>query len=128
MWTFLGLFAAFIVIKFIISASRENDKISFQGGIYKKYSTLIDLILKSDSRASVIENKYNKVIVGVNNIAGSETYTFFESYDTLHVMCRITNNPLFENMTINWDFPETMNQEDMLIKIIQDKAIKLKMC
>lgn len=126
MITFFIAIVAFFGIKFLYDTVQQSNKIKTEGGIRKKYSTIVDYVLSSHPKARIFQEENTFVSVGVSGPAGLQVYYITPSYGNVSIRMKIKNNPLFGNQEMEWSFPENMNQEHMLIKINNDIEAKFK--
>lgn len=107
-----------------LAESRQSAIISGEGGIRKKYSVLIDHILSSHEHCRIFQETNTMLSVGARGAAGSQIYYIYPSYGNVIIKMEVKNNPLICDTKMEWNFPEGMNQEDMLSNINKDIANK----
>lgn len=120
MWKFIIIIGIIIVLKFIYDTSNQSQKIKEEGGIKKKYSILVNHFLSGDERCQVFQDTNTMVSVGVTGPAGSQIYYIFPSFGKVSIRMEIKNNPLWGNIKMGWEFPESMDQELMIKRINLD--------
>lgn len=120
MWGFIITIVVLIVIKFIYDTVKQSSKIAADGGIRKKYSTLVEHFLSSHPNCRIIQEANTFVSVGVSGAGGSQVFSIYPSYGNVTIIMQIKNNPIMGNLKKEWTFPENMDQEDMIININKD--------
>ena len=98
----------------------ETDKIVKEGGIYNKYQTLIDNFIDPASSMNVIEKTNKYMCVGMKNSSGSIAFHFQHTFNKINVTFEMKNIFIGDHK-LDWDFPETMPQSDM-IKHIENRT------
>lgn len=126
MVTFIILVVILIVGKFIFDSTQQSSKIKSEGGVRKKYKVLIDSILSLDPRNKIFQETNTFVSVGISGAAGSQIFYIQATFGTVTIQMKVSNNPLFGNLNMEWEFPESMNQEHMLIKMNDDINKKMQ--
>ena len=126
MVTFIILVVILIVGKFLFDSVQQSNKISSEGGVRKKYKVLIDSLLSADPRNKVFQETNTFVAVGISGAAGSQIFYIQATLGTVTIQMKVNNNPLFGNLNMEWKFPESMNQEHMLIKMNEDISKKMQ--
>lgn len=96
----------------------ETDKIVKEGGIYNKYKTLIDNFIDTETGMGmkVIQKTNKYMCVGMVNSSGSIAFHFQHTFNKLNVTFEM-KNIFLGNHKLEWDFPETMPQTDMMMHI-----------
>ncbi len=103
----------FLIFSFAKDYVSESDKIAKEGGIYNKYKTLIDYFLDPEFGMKVIKKTNKYICVGMNNNAGRIVFHFQHTFNQINVTFEMKNIFLGDHK-LNWDFPETMPQTDMI--------------
>lgn len=115
MSTFLSLIIASVilmVIHFTRDTLKEKNKVQNQGGIRKKYKTLITHFLVEGEMKVISETTTYMCISGSDNMARI-TFHFQHLYSSINVKFEFKNIIIGEHK-LSWDFPENMSQEDMI--------------
>lgn len=126
MVTFIIIVAILIIGKFLYDSHKQSSKIKSEGGVRKKYNVLIEYILSLDSRNKIFQETNTFVSVGISGAAGSQIFYIQETFSVVNIQMKVRNNPLFGNLNMEWKFPESMNQEQMLIKMNNDINKKMQ--
>lgn len=119
MWTFIIIFVVLFLGKFIVDSLKQSNEIKKQGGIKKKYSKLVQMLLEADPRTRILQESNNFINIGISGPAGAQSYFLQETFGSLTVQVVVKNNPLLGNLTIERSFPEDMDQEEMLKELIK---------
>ncbi len=118
MWTFIIIVVVFIVGKFLFDSFKQSEQIKSQGGIRKKYSLLVQMLLEADPRAKIIQESNTFIIIGISGPAGAQSFLLQQTFGKLTVQIVVKNNPLLGNMKIERMFPEDMDQEQMMRELM----------
>ena len=119
MGTFLILVlivVAIILFNFAKDSYQENNKIVKEGGIRKKYKKLIDHFIDAGSGMNVIKETNTYCCVARQNSVGCVAFHFQHTFNKINVTFDMKNIFLGSHK-LDWDFPETMPQEDMIYQI-----------
>lgn len=118
MWTFIIIVVVFIVGKFLFDSFKQSEQIKSQGGIRKKYSLLVQMLLEADPRAKIIQESNTFINIGISGPAGAQSFLLQQTFGKLTVQIVVKNNPLLGNMKIERMFPEDMDQEQMMRELM----------
>lgn len=108
------------VFPFIKDSMQETNRVVKEGGIYNKYKTLIDNFIDPGSGMNVIQKTNKYMCVGMKNNTGSIVFHFQHTFKRINVTFEM-RNVFIGNHKLDWDFPETMPQTDM-IKHIENRT------
>lgn len=105
----------FSIFSFTKESIKESDKVAKEGGIYNKYKTLIDYFVDPESGMGlkVIQKTNKYMCVGMQNTSGSIVFHFQHTFNKINVTFEM-KNIFIGNHKLDWDFPETMPQSDMI--------------
>ncbi|MCH5308364.1 MAG: hypothetical protein J1E58_00780 [Prevotella sp.] len=126
MVTFIILVIILIVGKFLFDSMQQSDKMKSEGGVRKKYKVLVDSLLAADPRNKIFQETNTFVSVGISGVAGSQIFNIQATFGTVTIQMKVSNNPLLGNINMEWQFPESMNQEHMLMKMNDDINKKMQ--
>lgn len=110
---FILVIVGFTIFSFIKDSIAETDKIVKEGGIYNKYKILIDNFIDPESGMKVIQKNNKYMCVGMNNNAGSVVFHFQHTFNKINITFGM-KNVFIGDHKLEWDFPETMPQIDMI--------------
>lgn len=113
---FILVIVGFSIFSFVKDSMAETDKIVKEGGIYNKYKTLIDNFIDSKSGMKVIQKTNKYMCVGMKNSSGSIAFHFQHTFNKINVTFEMKNIFIGDHK-LDWDFPETMPQTDMIMHI-----------
>lgn len=102
-----------MIFHFIKDSYSESNSVAKEGGIRIKYKTLIDHFICPEEGLNVLSETNTYVCVGTKNAAGSMVFHFQHTFKKINVTFKL-NNVFLGNHKLEWDFPETMPQEDMI--------------
>lgn len=122
----IGIYAAYLIVRFAIDSAKQSRNMKSRGGVREKYSILINHILAQDPRIKIFQETSTFVSVGISGIAGSQVYYIQQTFSTVTIQMKIKDNPLLGSFSIEWNFPENMNQQEMINKINSDVETKTK--
>lgn len=117
---FILIIVGIIIFSFAKESMAETDKVAKEGGIYNKYKILIDNFIDPDSGMKVIHETNKYMCVGMKNASGSIVFHFQHTFSKINITFEMKNIVLGDHK-LDWCFPETMPQEDML-KHIENKT------
>lgn len=116
---FILIIIGFVIFSFAKDSIAETDKIVKEGGIYNKYKVLIDNFIGPNSGMKVIQKTNKYMCVGMKNNSGSIVFHFQHTFNKINVIFEM-KNVFIGDHKLDWDFPETMPQTDM-IKHIENR-------
>lgn len=119
MWILIVFIIGLFLIKFFTDTSMEKNKVRQSGGIRKKYSRLIELLLQGDSRTEIFDEDELSIKLGLNVLGASSIFTITQNYGSLLVENDCKSN-VYGNYKLKWHFKEEANQEKMYEKICLD--------
>lgn len=107
--------------------SEINNRVRMQGGMLNKYADLVSLIKSNDSKTQIFKISSNSIVLGISNIDGTTKFTIIQDVDTITVEWQLKSQT-FGDHRLAWEFPENLDQNKMMIKILNDvkeKNIKI---
>ncbi|MDD5998015.1 MAG: hypothetical protein PUC42_14045 [Bacteroidales bacterium] len=113
MVVFVLIIVGLLIYSFAKDTYSETNKIVKEGGIYKKYKILIDNFIEEESGMRIIKESNTYMCVGMKNHTGSVTFHFQHTYNQINVTFEMKNIFIGDHK-LEWDFPETMPQTDMI--------------
>lgn len=117
---FILIIVGFVIFSFAKDSMSETDKIVKEGGIYNKYKILIDNFIDPESGMEVVEKTNKYMCVGMKNTSGSIAFHFQHTFNSINVTFEMKNIFIGDHK-LDWDFPETMPQTEM-IKHIENRT------
>ena len=129
MSTFLIIIAVIVVviiIKFARDSAKQSYDIKSQGGVRKKYATLIELIMSGDSRSKIFQETNTFISVGVSGAAGSTIFYIQQTFGNVTIQYEVKNNPIVGFLKKEWTFPEDMDQNLMWEKMNNDILLAIQ--
>lgn len=124
MWITITLLA---IIGIIILANYSHDKeitnrVAGEGGILKKYAVLVNEIKKDDPKPEIIKVTNLSISLRASNIDGYTEFAIKQDADTVRVEWKVGSR-LFGSHKQRWEFPERLDQLNMISKIRSDLTI-----
>ncbi len=115
-----------IIIKFAADSTKQSSEVKSQGGMRKKYATLINHILSSDPKAKIFQEENTFISAGVSGIAGSTIFYIQQTYGNVTIQYEVKNNPIVGFLKKEWTFPENMDQDLMWERMNNDIGMVLQ--
>lgn len=125
-WLILIVIVVILAYKF---GKRSGETISFvsnSGGMRLKYSKLIKHILEGHPECKIIVETRTYIRLGVSNYGGTTMFHIQQCpKNTVMIDYEVVNNPIIPNFSLRFTFPDTMDQDKMMEKIVS--AVNKKM-
>lgn len=115
----LAIVVVIILAKFFSDKNRQADKIAKEGGMRRKYKTLVEHFLSGDTRAQVFRETSDSITVGLSNMGGTTLFVLTQTFGQITVQWKI-DSPIFGKHKLEWDFPEYGDQHQMIERISND--------
>jgi hypothetical protein len=116
------LFVGAVVIYLFISTKKEEVlKVKNQGGLYLKYQELIDHFLTIPNIKVEKKNSYS-VILAVKGANVVTRFTIGHGFEDVSVFW-VHHSTMFGKHSLNWSFPESLPQLQMIDTIEQELEI-----
>jgi len=113
---FIIVIVVFVLFSFAKDSYKEKDKVVKEGGMRVKYKTLIDNFVSPSDGLRIVKETSNYVCVAMNNSSGKIVFHFQHTFNQINVIFEMKNLFLGEHK-LEWDFPETMDQNEMIRQI-----------
>lgn len=118
-----------VLIYFAYSKGKSNGETEgiakASGGMRIKYSRLLEHILQGHGSAQIFKESADYILAGVSNMGGTTLFHIKQSANNqVKVTYEIKNNPVCPIFTIEYNFPDDMDQDLMMDSIgngIQNK-------
>ena len=118
---FIGILVVIIIIHFAHDSHEQKTKVTKEGGMRNKYSTLVDYLLSIHPDAKVMNESGTAIMVGVRGASGSTTFDIVQTFGTVTIQYKV-NNIVMGNHKLEWSFPEYDDQEKMIETMEHDIA------
>jgi len=122
-WTIILLVIAFIIAKFFIDWKKQSAKLVSEGGLRTKYSELIKL-LQSDSNPQIFQSDLDTYLFGWVTPNADNRFRIMQTFGFVTIKWQFKGRIAFENKVIDlskeWKFPETANQQEMGEKVLTE--------
>lgn len=110
--TIILIIVGYFLFCFTRDSIADTNKVVKEGGIYNKYRTLIDhFVYGSNMKIIKQTNKYMCIVK--NNSANTIIFHFQHAFDKINITFEV-KSVFIGNHKLEWDFPETMPQIDMI--------------
>lgn len=118
-WIIIISIILFTVIKFAIDNNKQADAVAKQGGMRKKYRTLVDDFLCGHKQSHIVQENSTSITIGCGSAGGSTYFEIIQTFGTVTIIWR-SSSVLMGNHKLEWEFNEFMDQEKMIEKIHHD--------
>lgn len=118
-WIIIIALVVFMVIKFASDSNKQANAVAKQGGMRKKYKTLVDYMLSGHAQSRIIQETATSISVGVTGPSGSTVFFICQTFGSVTIQYKV-KNVMFGNHQLEWSFDEFMSQEKMIEKISHD--------
>lgn len=120
MWVVvLIVVVAVCVYKFGKNSGEVIGKVSHSGGMSVKYERLINNIISSHKGSEVIGETRTYLRVGVSNYGGSTMVHIQQCpNDIVMIDYDVAGNPIFKDFSLRFTFPDSMDQDQMMERIM----------
>lgn len=118
-WIIIIGIVLFIIIKFVSDRNEQADAVAKQGGMRKKYRTLVNYALAGHANSHIISEDGTVITIGCASPGGSTYIDIVQTFGTVTIRWRSTSI-LMGNHKLEWSFDEFMDQEKMIEKIEND--------
>ena len=119
-WIILIAIGLFLAFKFGSSSGQSIERVQSEGGMRVKYAKLLEHIRGGHSGSQIFTETRTYLKAGVSNYGGSTFFHLQQSGNTLLIEYEIKDNPTCPPFTLKWSFPDSMDQDEMMIKICMD--------
>ncbi len=119
MTIFILVVVLLIVIFFVRDTNKDVNKLGSQGGIQTKYETLIELLIQNNYSLEKV-TKSAAYLLWID-VSLKSQITILHAFKNV-VITYILNNKFSDEQLLKkvWEFPNNMDQEQMLFKIFKD--------
>lgn len=115
----IGIIVIFTIIHFAHDSHEQSQKVAKEGGMRKKYSTLVDYFLSSHPHARIVNETSSAIMVGVKGASGTTYFDIVQTFGSVTIQYKV-DNIIMGNHKLEWTFPEYDDQEKMIEKINHD--------
>lgn len=128
---FLGIVIAVIVLYFVFRAGNTTGQtignVQASGGMRKKYAKLLEHITEGHKDSHIIYETKTYIRAGVENYGGS-TIFHIQQCPNNEVMIDydVSNNPVIPNFSLRFTFPDDLDQDEMMIRIVNGIQKKMQ--
>jgi hypothetical protein len=100
-----------IIYKFMSDYKKQEAEIALEGGMEKKYSVLIKILLSSDDRCKIYQVTKSSVTLGLSlKNVGTTIFILQQSFSKISIQWSV-DVPGFGKHKLEWTFPEFDDQE-----------------
>lgn len=121
-WVIIIGVIAIMFIKFANDSNKQANAVIKQGGMRRKYKTLINHILNQDANARIIQESNTLISIGLSGISGSTVFLISQAYGKVHIQWKANSN-VFGNHQLEWYFDEFLDQAKIIEKITNDLTV-----
>lgn len=109
----------FSIIKFASDNNKQANAVAKQGGMRKKYHTLVEYALAGHEHSHIVREDGTSITIGCGSPGGSTYIDIVQTFGTVTIRWRSTS-VLVGNHKLEWQFDEFMDQDKMVNKIEHD--------
>lgn len=121
-WLIIVVIFGWSIIKFLKANNEQASSVAKQGGMRKKYRTLVNHFLSGRSDCRVVRETGTSIVVGSSSAGGSTYFDIVQTFGTVTVVWR-SSSVMLGKHKIEWEFNEFMDQNDMIKKIDNDTEV-----
>lgn len=122
MWWIIIAIIIFIAFKFFSDLNKQSNAVAKQGGMRKKYSTLVDYFLAGNQNSRIVQEESTFIRVGAVNPAASTYFDIAQTFGNVTIQWISKSVPL-GNHKIEWTFNEFEDQNKIIQKIEHDVEV-----
>ncbi len=111
-WIVIISFLVLIIGKFLWDRAKMERRILRDGGMRKKYETLINLILQQDKEARVVNEKPSDISIVLTTMSGRVIINILATFRSVTVTW-LLDSYLLGNHKLMWEFDKDEDQEYM---------------
>ena len=119
MGTYILVIIGFLIVKFIWDSIQQRNKVSKEGGMQKKYATLVELLQEEDSRTQIDQVTSTSLDLSLNTLGGNSYFHLTQTFGALTIEWGL-QSPIYGKHKFEWEFDEKANQLIMYEKIKKD--------
>ena len=120
-WVIIVAIVVYFIYKFVNESNKVTEKVEAEGGMKKKYHTLLDFILTGHPEARILQETRTFISAGVSNYGGSTMFYIQQSPGgQCIIQYEVKNNPMIGDFRLQWTFPDDMDQTMMLVRMTAD--------
>lgn len=122
-WVIIIIIIIFIIVKFLLDWNKQSSNLKTEGGVKTKYSHLIELI-QSNSNPKIFQSDLDTYLFGWVTPNADNRFRITETFGFVTVKWQFKGRIIFKNKIIElskeWKFPETANQQEMGEKVLTE--------
>lgn len=107
-----------LIFKFILDSYKQRIKVVNEGGMQKKYSTIVDWLLNSHQHAKIFNETTTSIMIGVSSGSGLVTFDLNQTYGTVTFLYNV--NSIAGKPNLEFNFYEYEDQNKMIKKMEND--------
>ena len=122
LWFIIIAIIAYIIIKFAIDNNKQANAVAKQGGMRKKYCTLIEYAKGGVPNSKIVHEDGTSIRVGCSSAGGSTHFDIVQTFGNVTIQW-ISTSVLIGNNKLEWEFNEFMDQEEMIAIMEHDISV-----
>lgn len=111
-----------MLVKFTNDSNKQANAVIKQGGMRRKYKTLINYLLNQDANAKIIQESNTLISIGLSGISGYTVFLISQAYGKVHIQWK-ANSSVLGNHKLEWYFDEFLDQAKIIEKITNDLTV-----
>ena len=121
-WIIIIGIVVFIAVKFFSDNNKQANEVAKQGGMRKKYSTLVSYFLAGHQNSRIIQEESTFMRIGSVSPGGSTFFDIAQTFGNVTIQW-IAKSAFMGNHKLEWTFNEFMDQEEMIQRIEHDVEV-----
>ena len=118
-WIIIISFLVIVIGKFFWDRYKMEQKIKQEGGMSKKYATLINLILAQDREARVLHETPSDISMGLESTSGKILINILATFKSITITYFL-DSYLVGKHKLQWEFDKDEDQQYMNDKMNKD--------
>lgn len=125
-WVIIVAIIVFIAFKFGSTSGQIVGSVKNSGGMRVKYARLLENILGGHKDSKVFAETRTYIRAGVSNYGGTTLFHIQQSTDNkVIIQYEVKDNPAVPAFQLEWVFPDTMDQDEMMVVMGSDIQKKM---
>lgn len=130
-WILIIIAIVGIIVAFMLGSTSGQvvGSVQSHGGMRVKYAKLIEHILTGHKDAEIFGETRTYLRAGVSNYGGTTLWHIQQSTNNVVIIqYEVKDNPVCPSFELEWKFPDTMDQNEMMMVMdidIQKKLMQL---
>lgn len=125
-WIIVIAIVVFIAFKIGATSGQVVGNVNSSGGMRVKYARLLENILGGHKDCKILVETRTYIRAGVSNYGGTTLFHIQQSTgNTVIIQYEVKDNPVVRPYTLEWTFPDNMDQDEMMTVMAVDIQKKM---